>query len=199
MKIFQIMSFRSKVIFFTLIGLLVTVGLILAIVFRPKKAPLVEEAVAPAVTAPGAPLAPLTIPSAEVRKPLTAVELSAAQKEVALKNRVKLFVERFGSYSPGANFANFDEIKPIVTPSVATWLEKYKKQLAEKQAPDFLGITTRVISQQIVSSDNTHASVIASTQREEISASGSRLYYKDMLVKLVWQDNEWLVDGAYWQ
>lgn len=193
------MTFRAKIIFFGLIGLLVIVGLVLAIVFRPKKAPLAEEAAVSVVNAPGAPLPPLTIPSAEVRKPLTAAELSAAQKELAIKNQTKLFVERFGSYSPAANFANFDELKPIVTKAVANWLEQYKKQLTEKQEADFLGVTTKVISQKIISSDAAKASVLASVQREELFGSGPKVSYKDMRVELVWQNNEWLVDGAYWQ
>lgn len=195
------MSFRSKIIFFGLIGLLVIVGLILAIVFRSKKMPTTEEQTPGRLNGlPAGILASPTVPSAEVKKPpLSPAELSAAQKELALKNQAKLFTERFGSYSPAANFANFDELKSIVTPSVAIWLEQYKKQLLAKQAPEFLGVTTVVVSQKIISSADKQASVMVSTQQEEMLASGTKISYRDMLLKLVWQDNRWLVDGAYWQ
>lgn len=195
------MSFRTKFIFFAVISFLVVAGIILAIALRPKKSKITEEPSAPApatgqITSPVLP----SMPSAgEAKKTITAAELSAAQKELAIKNTAKLFVERFGSYSPGADFANFDEIKPIVTLSVADWLEQYKTQLPTKQPVGFLGVTTRVVSEKIISSDETHASVMASTQREEIIGNSPNLYYKDMLVKLVWQDEQWLVDGAYWQ
>lgn len=195
------MSFRTKFIFFAVISFLVVAGIILAIALRPKKSKITEEpsAASPAAGQVVSPALP-SIPSAgETKKTLTAAELSAAQKEVAIKNTAKIFVERLGSYSPGANFANLDELKGLVTASVATWLEQYKKQLPSRESAGFLGVTTRVISQKLISSDATHASVLASTQREEIIGNSPNLYYKDMLVKLVWQNNQWLVDGAYWQ
>lgn len=193
------MSFRSKVLFFTLIGLLVVAGLVLALVFRPKNVSVDREAGSVAnVNAPSsAPGAGTSAASAV--KPLTQAELTAAQKETAVKNQAKLFVERFGSYSPGADFANFDELKTIVTPSVAQWLEEYKKQLLAKQAPNFSGVTTRVVSQKIISLEDKKASVLASAQQEEILGQTPNVSYQDMLVKLVWRNDEWLVDGAFWQ
>ncbi len=136
----------------------------------------------------------------EGKKPsLSPADLAVAQKELALKNQAKLFTERFGSYSPAANFANFDELKGIVTPAVAAWLEQYKKQLLAKQAAEFLGVTTVAVSQKIISSTDQQASVMVSTQQEESLSSGTNISYRDMLLKLVWQENRWLVDGAYWQ
>lgn len=195
------MSFRFKIIFLGAIGALVIIGLVLGVVFRTKKTPAFEKVSDPSAIIPA--IAPAAVfdgsQPAAIKKTLTAAEVSAAAKESAIKNQAKNFVERFGSYSAAADFSNFEEIKPLATASLAAWLADYKKQLLAKQTLDFLGITTKAISQKIISSDSNNALVMVSTQREEKTHSGSVVSYRDMLVKLVWQNNQWLIDGAYWQ
>jgi translation initiation factor 2 gamma subunit (eIF-2gamma) len=125
--------------------------------------------------------------------------LSAAAKEVALKNQVKNFVERFGSYSKDADYANFEELQPIITASVAQWLKTYPKTLKEKEPAGFVGVSTFVVSQKITKSDAISAEVLVSVQREETTTAGVNRYYKDILVKLILVGDTWKVDGAYWQ
>lgn len=179
------------------------IGLILALVFRQKPTPVVEEAtklaavVSPEGTsnvAGGNVSAPV-----EVKKMPSKAEVTQVAKEIAIKNTAINFVERFGSYSVAANFANFDELKPFSTLTVVQWLDQYKIQLTAKQSADFVGVTTKVVSAKIISSSETSASVLTSTQRSETYKTEQKTTYKDMLVKLVWQNNQWLVDGAYWQ
>ncbi|KKS13393.1 MAG: hypothetical protein UU69_C0006G0001, partial [Candidatus Magasanikbacteria bacterium GW2011_GWA2_41_55] len=119
--------------------------------------------------------------------------------DTAIKNTAINFAERFGSYSVAANFSNFEELKPFSTPTVVQWLDQYKTQLLAKQGADFVGITTKVVSTKIISSSEAVASVLISTQQSETYKTEQKTTYKDMLVKLVWQNSKWLVDGAYWQ
>lgn len=203
MTIMKIMSYRVKIIFFGGIGVLIIVGLILALVFRQKPKPVTEEAAPPATVvlpdgtsnvAGGNVLVPV-----EVKKMPSKAEVTTAAKEIAIKNSAINFVERFGSYSAAANFANFEELKPFSTATVAQWLEQYKTQLLAKQGADFVGVTTKAVSTKIISSSETVASVLVSTQRSGTYKTEQKTEYKDMLVKLVWQNNQWLADGAYWQ
>ncbi|MEK7189996.1 MAG: hypothetical protein AAB666_03395 [Patescibacteria group bacterium] len=197
------MSYRTKIIFFGGIGVLIIIGLIFALVFRQKPAAPVEEAAQPAavVSPEGASNVAggnVSVP-VEVKKMPSKAEITAVAKEIAIKNSAINFAERFGSYSVAANFSNFEELKPLATPTVAQWFDQYKAQLTAKQGANFVGVTTKAISTKIVSSSETVASVLVSTQRLETYTSGPKTTYKDMLVKLVWQNNQWLVDGAYWQ
>lgn len=199
------MSYRTKIIFFGGIGVLIVVGLILALVFRQKPTPMMEVDTQPAAVVSGSDALPPIAAGGNVSAPVevknapTKAEVNAAAKVAAIKNTAINFVERFGSYSVAANFANFEELKPFSTATVAQWLDQYKLQLIAKQSADFVGVTTKVVSAKIISSNDAVASVLAFTQRLEIYASGPQTAYKDMLVKLVWQNNQWLVDGAYWQ
>lgn len=198
------MSYRTKIIFFGGIGVLIIVGLILALVFRQKQAtPVTEEATLSAdVVLPddtsNVAGGNVSVP-VEVKKMPSKDEVSAAAKVAAIKNSAINFAERFGSYSVAANFANFEELKPFSTPTVAQWFDQYKTQVLAKQGADFVGVTTKAVSTKIISSSETVASVLVSTQRLETYKTEQKTEYKDMLVKLVWQNNQWLVDGAYWQ
>lgn len=185
---------------------MIIIGLILALVFRQKLAtPVTEETTQPAAVVSGNNVSPPTAAGSDVSVPVEVKkmpskdEVTQVAKEIAIKNTAINFVERFGSYSAAANFANFEELKPFSTPTVAQWLEQYKMQLLAKQSVDFVGVTTKAVSTKIISSSETVASVLVSTQRLETNKTEQRTEYKDMLAKLVWQNNQWLVDGAYWQ
>lgn len=193
------MSFRTKILIITaLIVLVVVIGIILAVAYWPgqKTAETPPAGGAPATT---------TIPNIpgggviQAPKPLTQAEMSEAEREIMIKNQTKNFVERFGSYSQEANFSNFVELLPVVTSNVASWLKIYPQQLKEKNGADFIGVTTKVVTQKILSVSPTSASVMASAQREETRTNGTTRVYKDIKVNLVFANNEWLIDGAYWQ
>ncbi|MEK9183056.1 MAG: hypothetical protein AAB849_00925 [Patescibacteria group bacterium] len=198
------MSYRTKIIFFGGIGVLIIIGLILALVFRQKPAVLVTEETDEPVTV----VSPdgtsnvvggnVSVP-VEVKKMPSKSEIAAAAKEATIKNSAINFAERFGSYSVAANFSNFAELKPFATPTLAQWLDQYKAQLTAKQGADFVGVTTKAVSSKIISSNDSVASVLVSTQRLETYVNGPKTAYKEMLVKLTLQNNQWLADGAYWQ
>ena len=130
---------------------------------------------------------------------MTPVQLNVAAREVAIKNRARDFVERFGSYSKDANYANLAELQPMITAPVAKWLEQYPRTLKEKEPAGFIGVSTFVIIQNITKSDATSAEVMVSAQREETTTAGVNRYYKDILVKMVLVGDMWKVSGAYWQ
>ncbi|MBI5732165.1 MAG: hypothetical protein HY982_02275 [Candidatus Magasanikbacteria bacterium] len=191
------MNFRNKIIFGLATVLSVILIIILIIVWRGQKQTKTAAEEKTGVSAVGS-LSPAG-PGEEIKKIVTPAEVKAVSREQLIKNRVKNFVERFGSYSPEADFSNFKEIEPMATAAVAAWLKTYPEDLAKKAPVGFEGVTTRVLTQKIISADALNATVIASAQREETVSGAASVGYKDILVKLVWQGDQWLVDGVYWQ
>lgn len=115
------------------------------------------------------------------------------------------FAERFGSYSNQSDYANLDDLAVFMTPNISGWIIKYKDQL-RKENPDFnyyYAMETKAISKQVNSLDEEagKAEITVKTQRQEFknSIENPRIFYQDILIKLVKIDNEWKVDGAYWQ
>jgi hypothetical protein len=115
------------------------------------------------------------------------------------------FAERFGSYSNQGNFANLDDLSIFMTEAMKKWIATYKKDLIA-QYPDFntyYAIETKAISKQIKSIDEKAGTseVVVKTQRQEfkVDLNNPRVYYQDILLKLVRADNQWKVNGAYWQ
>ncbi len=200
MEIFKIMSFRTKILIVIIAAVLVVGGLIGFLIWRSYKTK--QAAVPPPagqLPAAPAPSATSGIPTAPAPKLMTPVQLNAAAREVAIKNRARDFVERFGSYSKDANYANLEELQPMITAPVAKWLEQYPRALKEKEPAGFIGVSTFVVTQKILSSSEIRAEVMVSAQREETTVSGASRYYKDILVKMVFTGDMWKVDGAYWQ
>ncbi len=194
------MNFRAKIIVVIAAVVVILGGVIGFLIWRSRQAELI---IVPPPTGqlPAAPTPSATsgVPTAPAPKLMTPAQLNAAAREVAIKNRARDFVERFGSYSKDANYANLAELQPMITAPVAKWLEQYPQTLKGKEPAGFIGVSTFVIIQKILSSGDTRAEVMVSAQREETTASGVSRYYKDILVKMVFVGDMWKVDGAYWQ
>lgn len=193
------MTFRAKIFLYGSIFLLFLIGLILALIMRsPKTTDINTTNTEPTATTQSTPL-PIVTPAPVSIKSITPAEVKTANQETSIQTRAKNFVERFGSYSAEANFSNFAEIKPWATSETAQWLDEYPNQLKQQQGSDFVGVTTRVLSQKTINSTESTASVLASTQRVETRTGGSQIIYRDIIVKMVLADGVWLVDGVFWQ
>ncbi|OGY42130.1 MAG: hypothetical protein A2Y67_01950 [Candidatus Buchananbacteria bacterium RBG_13_39_9] len=115
------------------------------------------------------------------------------------------FAERFGSFSNQSNYKNFDDLQPLMTKSVQNWVKQYIETL-KKQNPDsntYYALETKAISSEIKSADlkaNT-AEVMVKTQRQEFKndINNPRVFYQDILLKILKENGQWLVGGVYWQ
>jgi len=115
------------------------------------------------------------------------------------------FVERFGSYSNQSNYKNLDELNVFMTASMQNWIIRYKEDL-KKQNPDintYYALETKAISTQVRSLDEKagRGEILVKTQRQEFknSITNPRIFYQDILLNLVKVDNQWKINGAYWQ
>jgi hypothetical protein len=113
------------------------------------------------------------------------------------------FAERFGSYSNQGEYKNFDELDPFMTDTLKKWAVTYKDSLKKQNADTsiYYAIETKVISNVVNNLDEEKGEIMFKTQRQEFKTSltNPRVFYQNVLIKLVKMDKDWKVDGAYWQ
>lgn len=133
--------------------------------------------------------------------PVEVVQREAETKniDVALQSLAITFTERYGSYSTESSFANLYDVMDIMTVSFRDETQAFIT--SSKASSPYYGVTTRVLSVNIVSSDETSAVVKVATQREESKGSvqNSEIKYQDLLLTCVEEDSVWKVSSAIWQ
>ncbi len=124
--------------------------------------------------------------------------VAAVPTEVALKNLSIMFAQRYGTYSTDAVGQNIKDLSPLLTALF------YKQALQAAKSVDsalFYGVTTRVLTTEVVNSNNAGGLVQVKTQRAETfnRTDEPRLSYQTLTIRFLHVDNEWLVDGASWK
>lgn len=119
----------------------------------------------------------------------------------SVQSLAKTFTERFGSYSTEADFQNLTDVLPLMTTAYAAETEAF---LATAIPPsEYYGVTTRVVSIKILSSDETlgTASLEVSTQREEAkgSAQNISIRYQTLALSFLKENDTWKVSAATWK
>lgn len=116
------------------------------------------------------------------------------------------FAERFGSYSNQSDYSNLDDLTVFMTNSMTSWVNNTYKENLRLQNPDFntyYAIETKAISKQVENLDEEKGSaeVLVKTQRQEFknNTNNPTVFYQDILLKFVKSNDQWEVDGAYWQ
>jgi cytoskeletal protein RodZ len=110
----------------------------------------------------------------------------------------KTFVERYGSYSNEANFANLIDVLPLMSSALASKTESF---IASNVAPEeYYGVTTQVITVNVEEKTDSEAQVRLTTQRQEATGSpqNSSVYYQEIELFFVKQQGEWRVDSVSW-
>ncbi len=105
----------------------------------------------------------------------------------------KLFVERFGTYSNQNDNAHIDDVMGLSTPVMQRWL---KTQMMV-QSDTYSGYTTTVVASSVTSLTATAADIHVDVQ-ERVEGAEDKIAYRSGRVTLVKQNNDWKVDGLYW-
>ncbi len=113
----------------------------------------------------------------------------------------KTFVTRYGSFSNEANFANLQDVLPLMSESFAG---KTQELINESEAPlEYYGVSTSIVTVTVESKDDTAgtAQVTAMTQREEAVGSPQNITvkYQTIILTFVMEGGSWKVDSATWQ
>lgn len=113
----------------------------------------------------------------------------------------RVFAEKYGSFSSEGNFENIKDLKSISTARLAALFDSYMSANPLSQT-EFYGITTKAINTEIITlnAEETDAQILVGTQRAETKGSGNpRVFYQNIILRILKSDNLWKVDAADWQ
>jgi len=130
------------------------------------------------------------------------VNTAEVDGQLSLSRLASLFTERFGSYSSDAEYQNTIDLKKYMTNSMRSWADNYVlEQRSRPATDDFNSVVTRVVSTKIASQTDDSATVNMITQRTEegTNINGQNSFYQNMILELVYDDEDWLVKSATWQ
>jgi hypothetical protein len=123
----------------------------------------------------------------------------AASVEFTVENLSRNFADRFGSWSTDNQGQNLLELMSLSTNSLQNYLESIELNY---QNEEFFGVTTRAISTQIVSLDESAGigEVLVQTQRTTTNDDlNQHTYYQNISISVIEVDGKWLVNEAEWQ
>jgi hypothetical protein len=115
------------------------------------------------------------------------------------------FAERFGSYSNQSDYGNINDLRGFMTEKMLAWADKYVVDAHEKNSYNgiYQGTITRAISSEVKKFDSAagSAEILVSTQRSDSSgdSNDSKVYYEDIVIKMVKESGSWKIDSAFWQ
>ena len=114
-----------------------------------------------------------------------------------------LFTERLGSFSNQSDYGNVTDLKIYMTANMRDWSDKYVTDLrAQKYSGVYYGITTHSLTTKVLSYDQKAGKIKIEVQTERQESNADVLgssYLQKMTLDLVKVNEEWLVDGAFWE
>lgn len=115
---------------------------------------------------------------------------------LGLRQLAMSFAERYGSYSSDEPSKNLDDLQPFVTQSLAGKLKN-----EDLSSDIFVGFSTKALSLQLLSANNSNATVLVKTQRtQNIGDNGdTKVFYADLELRAVNINNEWKIDEVAWK
>lgn len=195
------MSLRARIFMIISIAMLLILGISLFLIVRSKtKSAAPESATVPNGASRsisngqpgGQQQVSQQIPTDLPAKTATPVE---AEKNGAVQ-LAKVFVERYGTYSSDNNFQNIKEVESFVTPNLWSQISALMNSKAAPQS--FVGMTTKVISMNLVNWSDVRATVELKTIRTEERNGAVASRQQNATVYMVKQDSVWLADRLVW-
>lgn len=139
---------------------------------------------------------PTTTDEPELLEETVEVDHSAAVLRLA-----RSVVARYGSFSNQNNFENITSLEPFMTSDFQSRSAQYISENQANEAPeDYYGISTEVISLELVSLEEKTATVEVLAQRiEEEAGKDSNPFTQSAVVTFEQQNGDWLVDSISWK
>lgn len=196
------MTIRQKRIIFIAIGIIL-IGLIILLIYwlLIKEKPAVPSNVNINKALPYNPPA-LNTNTGGFKTPTEKNIVIPSTDEIQIKTLSLNYSEKFGSYSNQSNLANFSDLMSLSTPSMQNYLNNLINIINSESDAYYHGITTKALNVQILNQSNNNAETKVTSQRQETDESQNilnRVFYQDLKLKLVKSNDQWLVDGAWWQ
>ncbi|MCH8049694.1 hypothetical protein IH979_03225 [Patescibacteria group bacterium] len=174
-----------------LLAILILIGVVVLVLFLLLRRPPSEEAEE---------VQPEVEEMMEVA-PIEEAFIPPGPHEVAPQTVIRVFVERFGSYSSESNYENVDDVLQMTTPSLQPRLEQLASDARRNSSNIYYGISTRIIAMNEIELTDKAAVFSITTQREESidSPANTTVRYQDIVVELVKDGLGWLVDDFEWK
>lgn len=120
-----------------------------------------------------------------------------------LKKMAASFAERFGSYSNHSNYGNISDLKIFMSRKMQVWADNFIAEAKDEYSGIYYGITTKSITQEIQDFNESSgtAKILVKTQRKESTGvqGNETVFYQDIVIDFVKENQAWKVDGAFWQ
>jgi len=138
---------------------------------------------------------------APTTSPIQQQRVEERQTTASVQTLAKTFTERYGSYSNESEFENLRDLFPLMTQEFAGKTALFIQNTTIPET--FYGVTTRVISIDVVEYDEVagSAQLTVKTQREEAidSSQNISVRYQDLEIDFVFQGGQWFISDAVWQ
>lgn len=129
----------------------------------------------------------------------TSLESSLPPLEKEARDLAEFFVERFGTYSSDANWAQIDDLQSFMTPTMQNWTTRFKASSPERAG--YYAATAAVAATEKLSfsAPERRAQFLVLTNRTETTAAGATAYQQNATVDLR-QDSAgvWKVNSLVW-
>ena len=117
--------------------------------------------------------------------------------EFTVTSLAKTYAERFGSWSTDNPGTNLKDLVPLSSKSMVDYLNIIE---ISYKAEEFSGITTKSLSFELISLENSQAKVLVKTQRVKTKADLSEeVLYQDIEISELKSGDKWLVNQATWK
>ena len=187
------MSRRSKVITIFVL-LIIAILLLLFFLFRARPQVAPEVITTESETEE-------EVPSLFVPPPPPQIKREERLSAAPLQSVAKTFIERYGSFSNEAEYANLRDILPLMTSDFAAETQRIIE--AASPSEGFYAVTTRVITVSVdeLDEDAGSARMTLTTQREEAIDGPQNISVKFQTMVLTFrkEQGEWKVASAEWR
>ncbi|MBI5254252.1 hypothetical protein HY932_00510 [Candidatus Falkowbacteria bacterium] len=135
----------------------------------------------------------------------TPVVVADKQEQQTMQAQVlaKVFAEQFGTFSNHENYASLEKLKNMMPASTAKWFNDYIVDLKKKYGGEFAtyyGVTTTAVNANVLEASDTKMTLLVDCQRKESMGAAPTIEYNQSLkLNLVKINNEWKIDGVFWQ
>jgi hypothetical protein len=170
--------------------------------FRPQpeeQAPVVNTPVDPSTLTPlpADNIAPET--NFPVQEQPVATSESAQRAEAERLTRT--FVETYGSYSNFSEFSNITSLEPFMTESMKAYARGQVQEQGQPSVTEYVGVTSQLISLTVASftvSSQASLNFVVQQETQRGLTAPIETAYRDGRVDLVYQNNQWLVNGIFY-
>ena len=194
------MSLRARIFLIITVVVLIVLGVSLFLLIGARKKAASEAmgnaagtgATTTETVLPPAPTG-TEIPSGLPVKKQTTVEVEQA----GVTQLARVFTERYGTYSTQNDSQNIKEVESLCTR--ALWSKISARIGASADNQNFVGVTTRVITTDLVSWNGSTATIELRTMRTEEKSGNVTNKYQNAEAKLIKSGENWLVDQFVWK